>query len=418
MRVIVWGINYAPEITGIGPHNTALCEFLATQGHEVRMLTTFPYYPAWQKLPEDSWEFFRTDLLNGVPVHRCWHFVPQRKSALARFFHEFTFVTTSFLKCLTLPRPDLLVVVSPPLLLGAAAWLAGLIKRVPFIFHVQDLQPDAALGLGMHKKSPLTQLLYALESFAYRKAARVSGISHGMLDAFCKKGVPKERLIYFPNSILPPAPGQLTNGAQFRKAHGFHGNDFIALYSGNMGVKHGLENVIEAARLVKDRRIKIILCGTGSNLEALETLAKQSALENVLFLPLQTETNYKEMLCAADLCLITQQKGSGQSFFPSKLLNALAFGKPVLTVADSDSELARVLEEGHFGENMPPGQPEKFANRLETFAGDPGRLAKYGEAAGKYVDKFERKKVLADYLRSLEAVRSTVTQAGPHSPAP
>lgn len=404
MRIIVWGINYAPEVTGIGPHNTALCEYLAAYGHDVRMLTTFSYYPAWRKLPQDRWKLYRTDVLNGVPVHRCWHYVPVRKSAPARIFHEYSFVKSSFFRCLALPRADLMVVVSPPLLLGAAAWLAGKIKRTPFVFHVQDLQPDAALGLGMLKKSLFTRMLYALESFAYRKAARVSGISKGMLEAFRNKGVPEERLIYFPNGITPPADAERTDGGRFRATHGFAGEDFIALYSGNIGVKHGLENVLEAACLLENQRIKIVICGAGSNLGPLEALSKKQALKNVHFLPLQPDAKYKEMLCAADICLITQQKGSGRSFFPSKLLNALAFGRPVMAVADDDSELARVLDEGGFGERVQPEQPAQIAAALESLARDPARCAKLGEAAGKFSGKFNREKVLADFVRELAEV--------------
>ncbi|PYL16547.1 MAG: hypothetical protein DMF46_02630 [Verrucomicrobia bacterium] len=139
MRVIVWGINYAPEITGIAPHNVALCEFLQRRGHDVEMVTTFSYYPAWRKRAEDRRRFFRTDRINGVQVHRCWHFVPGRVSAWKRIVHEATFVLTSTMRILLLRRPDVYVVVSPPLLLGAAGWVVATLKRAPFIFHVQDL---------------------------------------------------------------------------------------------------------------------------------------------------------------------------------------------------------------------------------------------------------------------------------------
>ena len=201
MRVIVWGINYAPEYTGIAPHNVALCDFLRDQGHDAEMVTTFSYYPTWRKLPEDRGKLYRTDLIKGVQVHRCWHFVPERVSALKRIFHEGSFVVTSTLRLLSLERADVYVVVSPPLLLGAAAWFVGLIERKPFVFHVQDMQPDAAVGLGMLEPGWFTKALYALESFAYRKAARVSGITRGMLVKFRRKGVPEEKLIYFPNAI-------------------------------------------------------------------------------------------------------------------------------------------------------------------------------------------------------------------------
>src|SRR5438093_683460 len=204
MRIIVWGINYAPEITGIAPHNVALCEFLQRQGEEVEMVTTFAYYPAWRKQAKDRRLLYRTDEINGVPVHRCWHFVPMRVSALKRILHEATFIFTSILRVLSLKRPDIYVIVSPPLLLGLAAWIVSTLKRAPFIFHVQDLQPDAAVGLGMLKPGMFTRLLYGLEALAYSKATRVSGISPEMIVSFRRKNIAAAKCIYFPNGVVLP----------------------------------------------------------------------------------------------------------------------------------------------------------------------------------------------------------------------
>src|SRR5262245_56034319 len=134
LKFTIWGINYAPEVVGIGPYNTALCRFLVSRGHSARMVTAFPYYPAWEKQSEDCASLFRTDYLDGVPVHRCWHYVPKRPNSLKRILHEVSFVAVSFIRQLLLPRPDVLIVVSPPLLLGAAAWLLCLLKRAPFVF--------------------------------------------------------------------------------------------------------------------------------------------------------------------------------------------------------------------------------------------------------------------------------------------
>jgi colanic acid biosynthesis glycosyl transferase WcaI len=200
MRVLVWGINYAPEITGIAPHNVALCEFLREHRKEVEMVTTFSYYPAWRKRPEDKHQLFRTDQVNGVPVHRCWHFVPARVSAWKRIVHEATFILTSTVRILALKRADVYVIPSPPLLLGLAAWFVTNLKRASFVFHVQDLQPDAAVGLGMLRAGWFTRALYWLESFAYEHATRVSGISEEILDAFRRKRVPEEKLILFPSA--------------------------------------------------------------------------------------------------------------------------------------------------------------------------------------------------------------------------
>ena len=116
-----------------------------------------------------------------------------------------------------------MVVVSPPLLLGSAAWLVGKIKGAPFVFHVQDMQPDAAVGLGMLRAGWFIRALYALEAFAYRSAARVSGITQGMLVKFRRKGVPEEKLVYFPNAISLAEDEPRPARGEFRRRNGLAG---------------------------------------------------------------------------------------------------------------------------------------------------------------------------------------------------
>jgi colanic acid biosynthesis glycosyl transferase WcaI len=404
MRAIVWGINYAPEFTGIAPHSVALCEFLRGRADDVSMVTGFPYYPSWEKRPEDRGQVFRTDQINGVPVHRCWQFVPRRVSALKRIFHEASFVFTSTLRALSLPHADVYVLVSPPLLLGVAGWLVGKIKGAPFVFHVQDMQPDAAVGLGMLKASWFTRTLYALESFAYRHATRVSGITQGMLKSFRGKGVPESKLLYFPNAIAlsdaapPPARGE------FRDRHGFGQEEFLAIYAGNLGVKQGLDVLLETAPLLRDSRIRILICGDGAQRESLAERVRELKLPNVSMLPLQVGRDYRALLVDADVCFITQQVGAGNSFFPSKLLGLLAESKPVVTVAAPECELALSLMEGKFGVNVPPGHARELADLLEALAHDPRRLADYGVAGRRYVEQFEKTRVLQSFAEELESL--------------
>lgn len=408
MRVIVWGINYAPEFTGIAPHSVALCEFLDREGHDVEMVTSFPYYPTWQKRPEDRGRLYRTDVINAVPVHRCWHFVPARVSALKRIVHEGTFVLTSTLRALSLDAPDLFVVVSPPLLLGAAAWLVGKLRRAPYVFHVQDMQPDAAVGLGMLKRSWFTRALYGLERFAYRHAGRVSGITRGMLETFRNKGVAESKLIYFPNAIAlkKGEPGPVRG--EFRNRYTLPANEFLAVYAGNLGVKQGLEVLLQTADLLRHKPIRFLICGDGAQREALAVRAREMELPNFTILPLQEGRDYRALLVDADLCFITQQAGAGNSFFPSKLLGLLAESKPVVTVAAPECELAMSLAEGNFGMNVSPGRPHELATLLDSLANDPERLWIYGANGRRYVEQFEKQRVLGSFAAELKALALTI----------
>jgi colanic acid biosynthesis glycosyl transferase WcaI len=403
MRIVVWGINYAPEITGIAPHNVALCEFLHRKGHEVEMVTTFPYYPAWRKRHEDRYRMFCTDRINSVPVHRCWHFVPSRVSPWKRILHEATFVSTSTIRVLSLKRPDAYIVVSPPLLLGTAAWFVSKLKRKPFVFHVQDLQPDAAIGLGMLKAGLFTRVLFWLEAFAYKRAARVSGISEEILEAFRRKGVAETKLILFPNSVALPKPPEIPAPGKFRAKHGFSHNEFLAIYAGNLGIKQGLQLLLETAELLRpDKSIRIVIAGDGAARETLERDARERRLANVSMLPLQFGMDYRELLVDADVSLITQQSGSGNAFFPSKLLVTLAHLSPVVTVADEESALARVVAEGQFGKNVLPGAPAELADTLHTLARDQPSLRRWAENGRAYVERFEQEHVVGKFVAQLK----------------
>jgi colanic acid biosynthesis glycosyl transferase WcaI len=308
------------------------------------------------------------------------------------------------LRALFLSAPDVYVIVSPPLLLGMAAWFVGKLKRAPFVFHVQDMQPDAAVGLGMLKANWFTKALYGLEAFAYRKASRVSGITGGMLESFKGKGVPKSKLIYFPNTIDLASDGFSPERGSFRKRHGFAPDDFIAVYSGNLGVKQGLDILLQTAPLLRDPRIWIVICGDGAQREALAARVQEMKVANVRLLPF--EDDYRALLADADLCFITQQVGSGNSFFPSKLLGLLAEGRPVVAVSAPESELAIALRQGGFGVNVPPGQPQELAELLDAVAKDPQRLADYGAAGRRYVQQFEKGRVMESFANELKALCS------------
>ena len=409
MRILAWGINYAPERTGIAPYNVALCEHLRAAGHDARMLTTFAYYPAWKKEPADRGRLYRTDTLRGVPVHRCWHYVPARVSALRRIIHEGTFVTTSFLRLLALGlrwRPDAMVVVSPPLLLGAAAWIAGKILRAPWIFHIQDLQPDAAVGLGMLRPSRFTRMLYALEALAYRKAARVSVIAEGMRRALLSKGVPAEKVVMFPNGT-PFSAAPLPPRGRFRARVGLREDEFLAVYSGNLGVKQGLGLLLDAAPALHAAapRVRLVLCGGGAQREELAARLAREQPPNVSLFPLQDDPGYAELLADADVCLITQQPGTGQFFFPSKLLAALAAARPVLAVADADSELAVATHAGSFGTVTPADDVPAFVAALASLSGMPrADLDDLGARGAAWGEQFRFDRVLPAFVRELEAL--------------
>ena len=409
MKITIWGINYAPEPTGIGPYNTELAEFFHGRGHLVRAVTTFPYYPHWEKKKGDKNRLYRREIQRGVEILRCWHYVPKKPTAVTRMLHEASFIFTSFWRLLFNPRPDLLLVVSPPLLLGPAAWLVGLLKRCPFHLHIQDMQPDAAISLGLLRPGLLTSALYQIEQFAYRRAVMISGITRGMLAMLRHKGIPSHKQYLLPNWILDRLPTKpKTESAQlsFREKHRIENHDFLVVYSGNLGKKQGLDTLLDAAAILRPTKeqppILLLLVGEGSAKQDLCDRIEGEKLP-IRLLPLLAEDDFQAMLGAADLCLVSQQAGAGALFFPSKLLTLLSAARPVLAVADHDSELTRALEEGGFGCCVPPGDPAKLARTIAQFAQNQACLPQMARQGHQWVQQFSRQAILGDLARHLES---------------
>lgn len=406
MRIILWGINYAPEPAGIGPYNTELCEHLAARGHDVTAVTAYPYYPQWRREPAE-----RDAVAGGVRVIRCWCYVPKVVTTLRRIAHELSFGVFSLARLLFLPRAEVYVVISPPLLLGLGAWILTTVKRSRFVFHVQDLQPDAAVGLGMLRRGALVRALYGLERLAYARAAAVSGISGGMIAAFRWKGVAADRAILLPNWLRLPAvraDGPVDRDAARRRL-GIAPGDLLAFYSGNLGRKQNLPILIEAAFLLQARpspgsaAIRIVIAGDGAVRPELERHLRAHPGVNVRLLPLLSGERYEELLAAADLALITQAAGTGRFFLPSKLLSVLPAGLPVLAVADDDSELARAVREGDFGRTIQPGDAAGLALLLRRLALDRAPLAAWAANTG-WVRQFSREAILPRFEQLLLGV--------------
>jgi putative colanic acid biosynthesis glycosyltransferase WcaI len=409
LRIHVLGINYWPETTGIAVFTTGRAEYLASCGHRVTMCTAVPYYPQWKIAGEYRGRLLAREEHEGVDIRRCPLYVPSRVTPLRRVAHEASFIAAALVRSLFCRRPDVLFVVSPPLGLAAAAVVLSRLWRVPYVFHVEDLQPDAALDLGMMKPGRLTRFLYAVERHAYAGAALVSTITTPMRARIIAKGVPARRVSQFsawadPRLFTLPA---VREDAALREELGV-GPGFIVLHSGNMGVKQGLDVIIDAAERTRtDAGLTYVLVGDGATRPALEARVRASGLPNVRIIPLLPQDRFLRILALADVCLVTQQRAVADIAFPSKVVTLLAAGKPVVASVSPGSEVARVITMSGGGEVVEPENAAALASAVERLRGDAGRRAHMAAAGRAFAAvEWERGVTLEHLERTLRAVAS------------
>jgi colanic acid biosynthesis glycosyl transferase WcaI len=155
------------------------------------------------------------------------------------------------------------------------------------------------------------------------------------------------------------------------------------------------------------REIVVVIIGDGVMKLALQNQISAAGVErHIRMLPLLLERDYRDMLMASDVCLVTQAPGTGQYFFPSKLLSVLAAGTPVLSVADRDSELARAVDEGRFGVNVAPGNPQALADKLRELAENPAPLTEM-RIRTSWVRRFSASHVLGAFEQRLRETVET-----------
>lgn len=404
MRILLYGINYAPELTGIGKYSGEMSAWLAQNGHQVEVITAVPYYPEWQVHDQYRKKGWSTEWLDGVRVHRCPLYVPQHVTALKRIIHEFSFVASSlpyWLKALFGKRPDVVICVVPAFHLGFLALLYARLRRLPMVYHIQDLQVDAAKDLGMLTNQTFLKLLFSAEQFILNHSTTVSTISEGMLRKIWRKGIDPQKCLLFPNWVDESQIRPLSQAASLRSAFGLADTDQVILYSGSLGEKQGLDLIIEAARRLQHRpNLVFLIVGSGGAEGRLKDLVRDYQLTNVRFFPLQPYEKLSVMLAAADLHLVVQKKSASDLVMPSKLTSILAAGGCALVTALPDTSLHDVVVQHQLGIVVEPESVEAMCAGIEQAIGSD--LDHYRQNARAYAEQYLRKdSILASFATRL-----------------
>lgn len=404
MKILFYGINYAPELTGIGKYSGELCEWLAIRNHEVRVVTAPPYYPSWKISPSYSKWRYQSESLNNVNVLRCPLWVPRIQSGRNRVLHLLSFMLTSLPAILyysLLWRPDIIIVIEPPLICAVPALFAARLSRAIAWLHVQDLEIDAAVNSGLVRTTRLLNVICRVERWLLRHYDIVSSITNKMLSKLSYKGLDSSSAVMFPNWIDTSIIKPIKAPCSIRTELGLD-QKLVALYSGNMGNKQGLDIIIDAAKLLRDNSdIFFVMCGDGAKRSKLEQAARD--LPNILFLPLQPLERLNELLNLADIHLLPQLSGMDDLVMPSKLLGMLASARPIIGCVSKDTELADIISTA--GCIVSPSRADDLAEAILVLASNQDMRKSLGKA-GRAIcsQRWEKETILRSFERKLYSV--------------
>jgi colanic acid biosynthesis glycosyl transferase WcaI len=409
MKILIHSLYFHPDKTGVAKYSGEMAQWFRARGHTVEVVTGFPHYPEWRLSAAYPRTRFLTEDWDGVTVHRVPHYVPTqgRVTALQRILLDVTFFLGSLWKWRTLFRGrnrfDAVIAVCPTMFSGIPPLFSAWLCKVPWVYHIQDFQVDAALRLKMLKLGLLGSLLYRLENYLVRSASRVASITPAMCRRAIAKGADESRLLFLPNwaDVHGLKPAGRDN--PFRASVPMGQADMLVLYAGAMGAKQGLEMIIDVARgLSSDPRFHFLIVSAGPEFERLQALARDAGLANIGFLPLQPRERLGDMLAAADVHLVIQKADAADLVMPSKLTNILAIGRPAVATADPGTALWDVLVGHDAGVAVPPESPQALQAALIRLAEDPEACRRMGGNARRYAEKhLDQEAILARFEQEL-----------------
>lgn len=398
--VTIIGLHYAPEPTGNAPYTTRLAEGLSGIGHRVKVVCGYPHYPFW-RLTEGYRGLSIHEVLGGVPIHRLRHTVPAKPTGLKRLLMELTFGFHVIMS--RWGRPDVVLVVSPALFASAIAIVKARIAGIPVAIWVQDLYSRGMQETGASNRS--TRMMKWIESRVLRACAAVV-VVHERFEQYVSDtlNVPSDRIHVVRNWSHVLLSKELDRSAA-RDRLGWLVDEVIALHAGNMGVKQGLENVVEAARRA-DRshsRVRFVLLGDGNRRDALVKAGQ--GIASLTYLSPLGEKEYAETLRAADVLVVNERPELREMSVPSKLTSYFASGLPIVAATHAESATADEIRASKAGEVVDPENPADLLQAVERLRTNPDVAASQGAAGLQYVaDRLSERVAIREFSTLLSRI--------------
>ena len=406
MRIVLYSYNYHPEPIGIAPLMTELAEGLVKRGHEVRVITAMPWYPASQIAPEYKGKLYWTEERHGVKIQRCFVWVNQKRGLSNRVLFELSFILLSLVQAFNGWRPDLIFLTVPGLPVCLPAAFLGLVYRAPLVLNLQDILPDAAVHVGLLTNQKMIKVFQWLEKFAYGNANKISVIADGFTKNLLEKDVNGNKITEISNwvdvNFIHPLPKE---NNYFRIANNLV-EKFVVLYSGNIALTQPLETLIDAAALLQHiSEIQIVIVGKEEALTRLDKYRETQGIHNVLLRPFEPREKLPEMLAAADISMVMQKSNVISFNMPSKIQVLLASGRPIIASVPLTGTAARAIERSGGGIVVPPEDPQLIADAILELYGDRERLELLGKQGRRYAqDNYSFEIALDRYEKLFEEV--------------
>lgn len=389
MRILFLSDNFPPEVNAPASRTFEHCRRWVASGHQVTVVTCAPNFPKGKVFAGYRNALWSVEYMDGVRVVRVWSYVTANEGFFRRVIDHVSYMVSAVVASFFVGKQDVVVATSPQFFAACAGWAVGVLKRRPFVFELRDIWPESIKAVGVMGDSWTIRMLERVEMFLYKRAARIVAVTHSFRRTLIARGVDARKIEVITNGVDLSRFAPRPKDEVLSRELGLSGC-FVVGYIGTHGLAHGLDTLLEAARILEERRgggVRMLFLGDGAAKAGLIARAQETGLRNVLFSESVPKGEVIRWWSLLDVSIIHLKKSDlFTTVIPSKLFECMGMGIPVLLGVQGES--ADIVVGERVGEVFLPENAEALADLIVKVANDRRLLEQWREnclvAAAKY----------------------------------
>lgn len=411
VHVAVFTPQYFPDYGPSVPIYTSLCEDLIKFGYEVSVITSFPHNDNNNRKHSYRKNIVFKEEINGVKVIRTFVYRVPKNSRWRRLIYHGSQNLFFTLASFGMNEIDVIIADAPTLWSGLPLLIKAILAHVPYIYVVHDIFPDVLHQLGMVPNESLINTIGRIEKFYYQNAAKISVLSQGFKDNLISKGIEENKLEIIPACVDINSLKPLSKHNKIREKWDLT-EKFVVLYAGNFGFTQGIDQILDAASILKSyNEIIFLLVGDGAEKNHLQHKIETGYSNNVRMYPFLPQEDVPYLYACSDVCLVTLKKNIAVESVPSKTYTIMASGRPIIASVNTRSEVCLLVQNFRCGIWVEPENPLALAEAILSLYQDPeiaGEMGIRGREAA--VTNFSRKVAANKYHQLiLESVNGNLS---------
>lgn len=405
MHILFLTDNFPPEVNAPASRTFEHCREWVKAGHRVTVITCAPNFPKGRVFPGYKNKLWQSEETAGIRVVRVWTYITANEGFAKRILDYVSFMLAAVFASLFVRRVDVVVGTSPQFFTACAAYAAGGMKRVPWIFELRDIWPESIRAVGAMQHSLALDLLEKIELFLYRKASAIVSVTHAFRDRLMERGIRGEKIHVVTNGVDISRFSPRDKDSDLVAQHGLAGK-FVAGYIGTHGMAHALDTILDAAKVLQDTpggdRFRFLFLGDGAQKSALVQRAASLQLTNVIFVDSVPKDDVVRYWSVLDASIIHLKKTDlFTTVIPSKLFECMGMGISVLHGVAGESR--RIVEREDVGIPFEPESVQGLVDALQTLSADKALLERFHANALSAARRYDRGALALSMLESIKA---------------